>query len=86
MTSPSHLNNYVTVDNGVWLLNFVRVTEVGRDSGAHPASYKMNTEGFSPEVKWPKREADNSPPYSAEVKNAWSYTSTTTCLHGVILS
>jgi hypothetical protein len=78
MTSPSHLNNYVTVDNGVWLLNFVRVTEVGRDSGAHPASYKMNTEGFSPEVKWPKREADNSPPYSAEVKSAWNHTSTPT--------
>jgi len=27
-------------------------------------------------VKRPGREADNSPPSSAEVKNAWSYTST----------
>jgi hypothetical protein len=27
-------------------------------------------------VKRPGREADNSPPFSAEVKNAWSYTST----------
>jgi hypothetical protein len=27
-------------------------------------------------VKRPEREADNSPPSSAEVKNAWSYTST----------
>jgi hypothetical protein len=27
-------------------------------------------------VKWPGREADHSPPSSAEVKNAWSYTST----------
>jgi hypothetical protein len=27
-------------------------------------------------VKWPGREADYSPPSSAEVKNAWSYTST----------
>jgi hypothetical protein len=25
---------------------------------------------------WPGREADHSPPSSAEVKNAWSYTST----------
>jgi hypothetical protein len=27
-------------------------------------------------VKRPGREADHSPPSSAEVKNAWSYTST----------
>jgi hypothetical protein len=33
-------------------------------------------------VKWPGCEADHSPPYSAEVKNAWSYMST----HGVVLS
>jgi hypothetical protein len=31
---------------------------------------------FSLGVKPPGREADNSPPSSAEVKNAWSYTST----------
>jgi hypothetical protein len=31
---------------------------------------------LSPGVKWPGREADYSPPSSAEVKNAWSYTST----------
>jgi hypothetical protein len=27
-------------------------------------------------VKWSRREADHPPPSSAEVKNAWSYTST----------
>jgi hypothetical protein len=27
-------------------------------------------------VKWPKGEADHSPPSSAEVKNTWSYTFT----------
>jgi hypothetical protein len=32
---------------------------------------------FSLGVKWPGREADNSPPSSAEVKNEWSCTSTT---------
>jgi hypothetical protein len=38
-------------------------------------------------IKWPGREADHSPPSSAEVKNAWSYTSTLpVCLHGVVLS
>jgi hypothetical protein len=32
------------------------------------------------------READHSPPSSAEVKNAWSYTSTPPIfLHGVVL-
>jgi len=30
--------------------------------------------GFLPEVKGPGREADNSPPSSAVVKNVWSYT------------
>jgi hypothetical protein len=42
---------------------------------------------LSLEVKRPGREADNSPPSSAEVKNAWSYTSTPPIrLHGVLLS
>jgi hypothetical protein len=37
-------------------------------------------------VKRPGREADQSPPSSAEVKNAWSYTSTPPIrLHGVLL-
>jgi hypothetical protein len=48
------------------------------DSGAHPASYPMGTRGSFPGVKRPGREADHSPPYSAEVKNVWSYTSTPT--------
>jgi hypothetical protein len=33
-------------------------------------------EAVFPGVKRPGREADHSPPSSAEVKNAWSYTST----------
>jgi len=38
-------------------------------------------------VKRPGREADQSPPSSVEVKNAWSYTSTVPIrLHGVVLS
>jgi hypothetical protein len=33
------------------------------------------------------REANHSPPSSAEVKNAWSYTSTSPIrLHGVVLN
>jgi len=38
-------------------------------------------------MKRPGREADHSPPSSAVVNNAWSYTSTPPkCLHGVVLS
>jgi hypothetical protein len=31
---------------------------------------------LSPGVKWPRREADHSPPASAEVMKTWLYTST----------
>jgi hypothetical protein len=37
-------------------------------SGAHPASYPMGTRGSFLGVKQPGREADHSPPSSAEVK------------------
>jgi hypothetical protein len=38
-------------------------------------------------VKCPTYEADYSPPTGAEVKSAWSYTSTPSIrLHGVVLS
>jgi hypothetical protein len=41
---------------------------------------------LSLEIKRPGREADHSAPSSAEVKNAWSYTSTLlTRLHGAVL-
>jgi hypothetical protein len=33
-------------------------------------------QGLSLGVKWLEHESDHSPPSSAEVKNAWSYTST----------
>jgi hypothetical protein len=45
---------------------FLHVVQNG--SGTHPASYPMGTGGFSPEVKQMDREADHSPPTSAEVK------------------
>jgi hypothetical protein len=62
------------------------ISESGRDfslryciqtgSGPHPASYRMGAGGSFPGVRRPGREADHSPPCSAEVKNAWSYTFT----------
>jgi hypothetical protein len=39
-------------------------------SGAHKGSYPMGTGGPFPGVKRHGREADHSPPSSAEVKNA----------------
>jgi hypothetical protein len=36
----------------------------------------MGTGAVSPEIKWPGREADHSPPTYAEVKNTAFYTST----------
>jgi hypothetical protein len=56
-------------------------------SGAHPASYPIGIRGSFPGLKRPGREADHSPPSSAKVKNAWSYTSIPPIrLHGVVLS
>jgi len=56
-------------------------------SGPHPVSYPVDRGGgaFFSEIKRPDREADHPPPSSAEVKNAWSYTSTPIiCIHGVV--
>jgi hypothetical protein len=40
------------------------------------ASYPMGTMGFSVELKREGREADHSPPTSAEIKKIYIYTST----------
>jgi hypothetical protein len=42
------------------------------------------TAALSTEVKRPGREADHSPPFSAEVKNAWSYLHSPVRLHDVV--
>jgi hypothetical protein len=48
--------------------NFSLHHRVQNGSGVHPASYPMGTRGSFPGVKRPGREADHSPPSSAEVK------------------
>jgi hypothetical protein len=48
--------------------NFFLHHRVQHGSGAHPASYPMGTRGSFPGVKRQGREADHSPPSSAEVK------------------
>jgi hypothetical protein len=49
--------------------NFSLHHRVQNGSGAHPASYPMGTEAHIPGVKRPDREAHQSIPSSAEVKN-----------------
>jgi hypothetical protein len=56
--------------------NFTLHHRVQNGSGAHPASYPMDTGDSFPGGKAAGHEADQSPPSSAGVKNAWSYTST----------
>jgi hypothetical protein len=55
-------------------------------SGAHPDSYLMRTMDYSPGVKRPKREADRSPPPSAEVKNGGDIPPSPIRLHGLVLT
>jgi hypothetical protein len=57
------------------MLGFGRIW-VSMGAVRHPASYPMGAMDSSLEVKRPRREADHSPPSNAEVKTAWSYTST----------
>jgi hypothetical protein len=54
--------------------SFLHVVQTG--SGAYPASCPMGPGALSPRVKRQEREADHSPPASAEVKKMWIYTST----------
>jgi hypothetical protein len=67
--------------------NFSLYHSVQTGSGPPLASYQMGTGGSFPGVNWPGREADLSPPSSAEVKNAWNYSSTPPIrLHVMVLS
>jgi hypothetical protein len=56
------------------MFSLLHVVQTG--SGAHPASYPVDTEGSSSGVKRPELETDHSPPTSAEVKKTWIYIST----------
>jgi hypothetical protein len=56
--------------------NFSLHHRVQNGSGTTQPPIQFVPGALSLGVKRPKREADHSPPYSAEVKNVWSYTST----------
>jgi hypothetical protein len=62
-SSPDRVKNF-----------FLHVVQTG--SEAHLASCPTGTGVLSPGVKRQGREADHSPPASAEVKKMWIYTST----------
>jgi hypothetical protein len=67
--------------------NFSLYHHIQNSSGAQPASYPMGIRGSFPVGKWPGHEADYSPPSSAEIRNAWIYTSTPPRrLNGMVLS
>jgi hypothetical protein len=61
-----------------WQGFFLHVTSSRLPLGLHPASYPMDGGVLFSGIRRPGRKADHSPPPSAEVKNAWSYTSTHT--------
>jgi hypothetical protein len=45
----------------------------------------VGAEAVSPGIKFLERATDHSSPFSAEVKNVWSFISTpSVCLHGVV--
>jgi hypothetical protein len=52
-----------------WCKMFFLLHGIQTDSGAHPASYPMDTGAISPEIKKLVPETDHSPPSSAKVKN-----------------
>jgi hypothetical protein len=49
--------------------DFSLLHNVQTGSGTHQVTYPMGIGGFLLEVKLPRREADHSPPSSAEIKN-----------------
>jgi hypothetical protein len=55
-------------------VRFLQVVRTG--VGAHPASYPVHTWDSFLGIKLQGREADHSPPASAEVKKIWIYIST----------
>jgi hypothetical protein len=72
---------------GIW--NFSLFHSVQTYSGAQPASYPMDTEGGGgsfPVVKRTVREADHSPPSSAQFKNGGAVPPLPHIFHGTVLN
>jgi hypothetical protein len=69
-----NVTRYLFEASPVYKISLLHVVQ--RGSGVHPTSYTMGTGGSFPGVKRPGREADHSPPTSAEVRKMGFYTST----------
>jgi hypothetical protein len=83
-----HLQGEVTLMmEAAWTLGIFLFTIVSRRAlGPTQPPVQWVPGALSLGVKRPGREADHSPPSSAEVKNAWNYTATPLIrLHGVVL-
>jgi hypothetical protein len=61
---------------GAMMVYFLVTTTSGLALGFTQPPIQWVPGALSPGVKRPEREAGNSPPSSAKVKNEWSYTST----------
>jgi hypothetical protein len=59
-----------------WVKNIVSSTSSRPVLGPSQLSRQWASGSLSPGIKLPGREADHSPPTSAEVKETWIYTST----------
>ena len=73
-------------DRGIWVRCLARARHFQSsrrpDQRCHPPSL---LDALSPAKKWPRREADHSPPNTG-TKNMWSCTSTPRTLHGALLN
>jgi hypothetical protein len=61
-------------DSGMRIYLFTTMSRLALGPSQPPVQWVQGA--LSLGVKWLRHEADHSPPSSAEVKNAWSYTST----------
>jgi len=70
------------------MMEFILFTTTSRPAlePTQPPIQRVQGAPPTPGVKQPGREADHSPPSSAEVKNVWSYTSTPPIHQGVVLN
>jgi hypothetical protein len=69
------------------LANFLFTTASGPALGPTQPPIQWVKRALPLAVKWPRREADHSPPTTTPVQNEWSYNSTPPIrLHGVVLS
>jgi len=56
-----------------WGQEISLLPSIHTSSGTNSAPYSVGTEGLSLRTRQPRRETDYSPPYSAKVRNEWSY-------------